>query len=301
MRFSWGLSLLLPLVFLVGCLEVHQQFTINPDRSAKVRVKLAFDLALLKKVEVSAGLDIGNEANEAKETLRSLAQQCLSTAIGVEAWTDYVMQRHKDILQVSMTAYLRDVTKFELNPDNGEIPNMMFRVESTSDGHERWQMHMRGLNDYPETLLPPALAEDEIKEVLDERRLQFEDESAESKVLFDAMKITAVMRLPGKVLKTSNAERVSPQEAVVTFEGKRFYAMMEKVLGDDQLAEKAFGSGAELHSDVALPGSQVNAWLFGEKAPVAIMAMPGDRPLFDYDKELAHAKKNPPPVFEVFE
>ena len=294
------LLLVLVISIMTGCLEVHQQFTINPDRSAKVRVKLAFNLELLERVEAETGIDMKNEAHEAEATMRNLARQCIATATGVDAWTDYSMEiRPRESITVWMTAYVPEVTHFKLNPNNGDIPNMTLRVARNTGSEETWSVILPGLNDRKPSEKEPlqALNREELAEVPQERRTQFDEESAESKVLFESLKITSAMRFPGKVTKTSNATRTSPQEATVSFEGKRFYAMMEKILADDQLAPKAFRNGAELHSSLTLPGDQINAWLFGEKAPVSVTVAPGVRALFDYEKELAAAKASPPPEF----
>lgn len=281
--------------FLVGCLEVEQQCTINADRSAKIRVTMAFDLGLLKRVQSSTGIDMGNEIMEAEDTMRSLVQQCFSRAQGVEAWTDYSLQQEEDLIVARMTAYTRDITHYVLNPEDSEVPNMTLKWHSTPEGHHQWQLHLPGVNDHPEDPLPPKVDAEELKEILTDRRRQFDEEAEESKVLFDALKIRSVLRFPSKVLATSNAEQLSRQEAAVTFSGKRFYAMMEKILADEDLAKRAFGQGSELHAHLALPGSQVNAWLFGENAPVTVTTAAGGRDLFDYEKELARAKASPPP------
>lgn len=296
---AW-LLLLAVISMATGCLEVHQQFTINPDRSAKVRVKLAFDLGLLERVQVETGIDMKNEVHEAEATMRSLARQCIATATGVDAWTDYSMEiRPDESITVWMTAYVPEVTHFKLNPNNGEIPNMILRMSRSAASEERWSVILPGLNDHKINEEEPVqtLSNEEVAEVLAERRTQFDEESAESKVLFESLKITSALRFPGKVAKTTNATRTSRQEVTVSFEGKRFYAMMENILADDQLAPKAFRDGAELHSSLTLPGNQINAWLFGEKAPVSVTVTPGERALFDYEKELAMAKASPPPEF----
>ena len=298
----WFALLFLGLIIslMMGCLEVHQQFTINPDRSAKVRVKLAFDLGLLERVEAETGIDMKNEAHEAEATMRSLARQCIATATGVDAWTDYSMEiRPGDSVIVWMTAYVPEVTHFKLNSNNGEIPNMTLQLSRNGDSNNTWSVILPGLNDQKPSGKDSiqALNDEELAEVLQERRTLFDEESAESKVLFESLKITSAMRFPGKVTETTNATRTSRQEATVSFEGKRFYAMMERILADDQLAPKAFRNGAELHSSLTLPGDQINAWLFGEKAPVRITVIPGERALFDYEKELAAAKASPPPEF----
>jgi len=301
MRRSLAWLLLLVVISVTsGCLEVRQQFTINPDRSAKVRVKLAFDLGLLERVEAETGIDMKNEIHEAEATMRSLARQCIATATGVDAWTDYSMEiRPGESITVWITAYVPEVTHFKLNPNNGEIPNMTLRMSRGDDSQETWSVVLPGLNDHKPSGKRPTqkLTDEEVAEILAERRTQFEEEAAESKVLFESLKITSALRFPGKVTKTTNASRTSRQEATVSFEGKRFYAMMEQILADDQLAAIAFRNGAELHSSLTLPGDQINAWLFGEKAPVSVTVTPGERALFDYEKELAAAKASPPPEF----
>ncbi len=291
----WRLWILAPMVwFLAGCLEIDQQLTINPDRSAKIRVRMTFDLGLLRQVESTAGIDMQQEILEAEETMRSLAAQCMATAKGVEAWTDYGLSREeKDRITVAMTAYARDVTRFELNPDSGEIPGMTFSVTTGPEGEDQWLMQMRGVNDRPRVVAPPKLAADEVAEMVAERRLEFEEESRESKVLFEALKITSSLRFPGKILSTTNAKKTSRHEARIRFEGKRFYAMMESIFADEDLVARVLGQGADLHADLALPGPEVNAWLFGEKAPVAISVSSGKRPLFPYAREVARAKENP--------
>ena len=297
MSWKWLALILLPLVFLTGCLEVHQQVTINPDRTAKVHVTMTFDLGLLERVERETGIDMAQETHEAEATMRSLARQCIATAKGVDAWTGYEMNiRPGQSISVQMTAYVRELTHFVLNPNNEEIPNTTFMVVP-KEGKDVWTIVMPGYNDQSDEPVLGSLDDDEVRELLQERRHQFSEEMNESKALFEALHLRTDLRFAGSVTATENAERKSPQEASVTFEGRRYYAMMETILADDQLALRAFRQGAELHGRLALPGSQINAWLFGEKAPVTVTAVPGSRALFDYEKELAAAKASPPPEF----
>jgi hypothetical protein len=296
MRAAWPHAFLLALTtLLAGCLEVDQQCTINPDGSARIRVRFTADLDKLKALPSAEHLDPEDARREARQSLHELARQCLETAEGVDAWTEYAYDEstpHR--ITLSLTAYTRDFTRFALKPENGEVPNMRFHLQTPDEsGLQRWVMTLPGVNDALPTPSIPRLEASEVADIIRERRRQFQEEAPESRPLFHALEVSSTLRFSGTVKSTQNAQPLSRREARIIFRGSRFYTWTEEVLADRPRATQAYQNGAELFSRVAIPAHEINAALFSESAPVSIDVLPGSRQLFDFEEELARARANP--------
>ena len=281
--------------FATSCIQVHQQFTINPDHSARVRLTLTMDPDKIDFESVGNTLNRRDELDRAERSLEEIADRMITAAEGVDAWTDYAMEKSVGgKVVVTMTGYIPDLSKYRLYPEDSEgFSNLRFHFDQQDDKQEALTMQLEGINDAITSNKKPKLSPDEIQDHRKRQRKIFASEARETKFMLDPLRITAQLRLPGPVTQVSNFTKPSPREVQITFQGHKLYSMLDLILTDDALAKQAFANGWRFEEDIPLPGDQVNEFLFGKKAPLSLIMKPATRPLFDYAKELDRAKRHP--------
>lgn len=288
-------------VLMAGCVEVHQYVTLNPDRSAKIRMHLIFDPQAIKDVSPDEAIDWDQEIAQAAISMQDLASQFITEAAGVEAWTDYEFKQFRSgRIEVFATAYSPDINSFELNPHGEEdIPNLHFTCVRRSPNEMTTTLIVDRINDLSEADAAPRergrLSETEMQEQIAERQREFREESDDARVIYEPLRMKAHFQFPGFVKSVRNFQKLSPLEAGIEFTGKRFHAMIDRILHDESLAKKAFAHGWSLDDRIPLAGDVINELLFGEKGPAEVTIQVGDRPLFDYAAEVERARKNPTP------
>ncbi len=96
-RFSPVLAALCAVV-LAGCLDLDEEYSINPDGSGKVKIKCAV-----------APMRFTTSKKSPEELLKSDVRETLEKCGGVDAWTDVTaVQRDDGKIAFSGTAYFKD-------------------------------------------------------------------------------------------------------------------------------------------------------------------------------------------------
>src|SRR5436190_1580238 len=93
-------------ICLAGCLDLDNEFTLNPDGSGKVKIRC---------VSAPVSFDIGEKKKSPEELMKSLVRETLEQSGGVDAWAD-VAAAIRDDGKVSFngTAYFKDIEQLKL-------------------------------------------------------------------------------------------------------------------------------------------------------------------------------------------
>src|SRR5436190_6005453 len=90
---------------LTGCLDLDEEYTLNPDGSGKVKIRCAL-----------APMRFTNKKKSPEELLKSDVRETLEKCGGVDAWTDVsAVQRDDGKIEFKGTAYFRDYSKLKLS------------------------------------------------------------------------------------------------------------------------------------------------------------------------------------------
>jgi hypothetical protein len=269
------------LALLTGCFETKQEFTLNPDGSGKVVHESSFQ-----------NINLSGDDDTSEASLKEAVVKVMEGAKGVEAWRDVSYKRLDDgRLHFKGTAYFKNLSQLEIpnqtmlefdwkkSADTGVLT---LRTNKSDGG--------RGLKIEKKPVDLTKLSPEERAKKIAEERAKFQQTRPMLSGILGSMKHEAVFHLPGKPGAQSNLTSGGNGTLQITFDGSKMIAAMEKLAGDDAWVGRNLGSlnGA---GDKPTMDPDINAIVFGSKAPVSATVTGMRAALFNYETEVAAAKK----------
>jgi hypothetical protein len=262
-----------PLLLLAaaGCIELEQDFTLNPDGTGKVVVRW-----------VAAPMEIG-PAKSPEARAQSLLKDEVTKSEGVDAWKDVTCKARDDgKFEFRGTAYFKDFSQLKLH--NTGFKLMRLKLSKDAAGQ------LVVVNE-PKTEDAPAkaLSDDEAKKKLKEERAQYQQTKRMIEMLLADLKVTARIQFPGRIGQATNFKKDGESAVRLTLEGKTFLKVLDELIMNDEWMLKVVRSGP---LQDAGPGDELLAEkVFGEKGPVRAVTTGELKPNFDYESEAAPARK----------
>jgi len=265
----------------LGCYEIDQEFTVNPNGSGKVTVdaKLIFPVAPAKP----------------GEDRRSTAQRAVSTLLagssGVTAWQDIRFARldaHR--IHFAGTAYFDDVSKLEMM----EIQAFIITWAQAPAACRQLSLDFSREIGGPK---PIRLAEEEIqKRVLKQQSGYTRNKIAMSSIGKGRVRLT--FRLPGKVKHATNLKVVSDDALCLSFKTSQLWRAMDKLIRDEAWVRRQILAGYDLSEHIPARDPTLRAEVLGDRGPVTVVVGGELEPLFDYEAEVEQAKKEFPAMIK---
>jgi len=272
---------------LAGCLEVRQDYTLNPDGSGKVAVDL-----LMQEVPVNVGqADKPDPEVLAKQTVR----QILDASAGVDAWADVAFSRTDgERLHFKGTAYFRDFSKWNMT-----IAGLL-GVTFAKD--EKGGMTLL-VDRPPEKAKAAAAPPQKLTEAEIDRRVKAEREAFRQKrpwleSFLAKTRVEMSFRLPGTRGEVSNLQNDEGGALRFVLEGPKLLQAIDQLTADDQYLRDRVVAEAEAGQGGARRVDALNEKLFGSRAPIRARVTGDLRPLFDYEAEMKAAKEAYPKMVE---
>jgi hypothetical protein len=270
------LLLLLTLLAVPGCLEIENNYTLNPDGSGRVDVQMRYDMSGLPAVAMPVG-----------DGLKEFARNLVSNSTGIEVWSDVKAKKSGEgILTVSGRGYFRDLSAVVID---GSYP-IGFRLRT--DGATRVVESF----DLPSDITSTEGSEPDTasagqpgdSSTADETFDIISSQLEELKVI-GAEKLAKLgqrmtFRLPGTISGAGNGFITDPDgRMTLSITGSRMLAVVDSVRNDEAFRRR-------YQYEKNFPWSRL---LFGDSMP-SLTFTPQSKPLFDYAKEVAAAKKRFP-------
>lgn len=287
-KFFFCLSSVFVIVFLSGCINTTEVYTLNPDGSGKVVHE-----AIIQLDSPMFNNNVGPEIH-----LKEAVLSELNNAKGVEAW-DNISYKYKDEKSIYFkgTAYFNYLSRLKFHNSGVRIPlydsiimsrdEKQFSIElkSSKPGIKRKD----SLKMVPDTIRP-MLTDAEIEEKLAKTRKEILEAKAMLTVLFADIKLDRTFYLPGTIAGSSNFEQNKDGSVRNSFEGSQLIELITARLDDEEWLRQQIINGKKINEDPLPAPHLLNSHLFGERALVKVVATTTDSPLFDYDAEIARAK-----------
>jgi hypothetical protein len=225
-------------LFLTGCFDTSQEFTINPDGSGKV-----VHQCLFQKVDLTEEKDVSEAA------LKDSIRKVIEDAKGVDAWRDVSYKRMDDgRLQFRGTAYFKNLSQLE-------IPNqasMEFVWRKLGDGNIVLDVRTNkssakeGFSMRPSPpKKAPATPEEEANRIKEERA-KFQQIKPMLAAIMGSMKQEVTLHLPGQIKEALNYEKDPSGALKIKFDGAKILEAMEKlVVSDDWVKKRMASSGGD--------------------------------------------------------
>ena len=254
---------------LCGCLDVEDEWTINPDGSGKVTHRVIQDVKAFP--------------GSMKPTAKKLASEVLEKSLGVEAWADVETKTLEDgKVYFKGTAYFKDVTSVDL--EHAVIDPRFKREEG------RLVVELEADRGKAGNAGGPKMPKD-----LASQKVMLKMLGAQLGSMMGGLKGVTKLHLPGKV---GALEGFAQEEGalVARVSAKRFKALFNELSQDTEALEKA---------DLAGPGGKerfealMTQALFGAGGGgAASIDLSAAKARFDYGAELAEAKEKTKALFE---
>lgn len=270
----------LAVLVLAGCIDLEQDYRINPDGSGKVVVKTVF---------VPFRLNVGDEGERSPEDqLRDAVRNEIEKAQGVEAWGDVAWTRRPDgKSEFKGTAYFKDLGALKLhNQGFSGFPGRL-SIKKTPAGGLALEAAPEADAEAPAA--PPKLTDAEVKAKIAEERAQYQQGKAFLQGMLGELKVRATFTLPGPVESTSCFKKAGPSTAQMSLDGAALMKAVDTLMLDDAVLEKQIRARGDLKGAPPADAAFFEK-IFGEKGPPRATTSAAGAPVFDYAKEVAAAK-----------
>jgi hypothetical protein len=280
-------------MFLAGCVQSEQVFTLNPDGSGKVAVTLVTPLNPFEQALGGGGPPGGKKLSLADKK-RMFVDKLLSSAKGVDAWKDVSAEFTREgLLKFQGTAYFKDLEKFKFESgggspvklvrEGGGALRLVFMPEALKS-----DLNPGGNRDEEPDLR--KLKGKELDEYILSKRVEYQATKGLFTALLTDLKYTFVYRLPGDVSGVKVYRTEGKRSVALTLEGNKILkAMNDLMTRDDDSFRKELLAGAliDFRGDTA---KSLKALGLNWHEAAAVVPRPGG-PQFDYAKESAAARE----------
>jgi hypothetical protein len=268
-----------PLLFLTGCFDTKEDFTLNPDGSGKVTIESVF---------APFQLDMNDDDKKTPDQkLQGAIKDVLDNAKGVAAWRDVSYKMQDDgRVWFKGTAYFADLSRVEFQ----NIAAMNFTLQKTNGGLVL-ESQMNNKNDQGKNLAPAKLSDAEMAAKTKESRASYQSSRPMMVGFFATLHQQAVFHLPGAASEVSNFKTTPAGDLQINFDGTNMLAAMDALTTSDDWWRKQLAVSGNVMQDGVSMDDELNEKLFGQKAPVRAFITGGGAEKFDYATEVAAAKK----------
>lgn len=283
------LATLLVLCSLTGCIDLKEDYTLNPDGSGKVHVKAIMAVQMdFMSMDVLDGQPKMDRSDPQAATRQAVAME-LAKAKGVDAWKD-VSYKLMDDGRVAFegTAYFPDISDLKLHLQGfSQGDTHKIKIDATGGKWTLRQDQEPPMKSPIKTALKPSKNLDEF---LLRQRMGYQQYKPILKSMLTDLKMEGHFVLPCQPGKVTNFRKASGNAVTLTVDGDKILALLEKLVFDRAMAQELFKDNSmDLFKD---PKPEVmNKFMFGQEGPIEASCAGPTKPNFNYASEMAQARK----------
>lgn len=287
------------IVLCVACLgqmacNMDREYTLNPNGSGKVRC--AWTMKYHGLLFLYPFLKDSKPALE--EEARHLAANEIRNASGIETWSDVSIKISLDgSVSFEGTAYFVDINKVRLYP----LMSNQFLEKPTFSRGQNGGVILDFVSGIHVAGNVTRFSDDELEEIIRVKRAELKRSQKEwgfLDYLINA-KSSVSVNLPGPIESCTNMSQIVDNKVKVEVEGKKLVEALREFSANDDFMRRHMRAGGGEFSIEALAHDEVFVErLFGKKGTIRVETKKDLRAQFDYDKEVAEAKKNFDPMIK---
>jgi hypothetical protein len=275
-RSAVALSALLALT-LAGCLDLDEEYSINPDGSGKVKVRCAVTPMRFTAAKKSP-----------EELLKADVRETLEKCAGVDAWKDVTaVQRDDGKVEFSGTAYFKDFTKLKLTVMG--VSSSMLKTMVARDGGALTVTVTPEQRDAPPAE-PVKLTEEQIQAKIKQERAKYLQSKPMIETFLKEAKVATRFNLPGAVGDVRCFKKTGPKSVEIRMDGAALLGAVDQLMKDDAFLRKSVESGHDIDKSGPPMDDVLIEKLFGQKGPIKASTTGALAPVFDYEAEAAKAR-----------
>ncbi|WP_136809573.1 hypothetical protein [Desulfosediminicola flagellatus] len=275
-------------LFLSGCLDTKQVYTLNPDGSGKV----------VHEAKIPLNSPITDDDVNPEIQLKEAVLSELKNAKGIEAWDDISYKyMDEETIYFKGTAYFKDLSQLKFF--NSGITISLFDKVIMFRDDKQFSIELKSSEPSSKNTKTPEQESETVKSVLTDAEVEEQLAEAQKKILEAKAMLTGLLAdirldrtfyLPGTITTSSNFQRNTDGSVRNNFEGTKLIELITNHLDDEEWLRQQIKNGKKIDEDPLPAPHIVNGHLFGEKAPIKVVINTTDAPLFDYAAETAQAK-----------
>lgn len=283
------LCLLIISILFFSCIESKQDYTLNPDKSGKVKIE-----ALFQQMNISMGGEKENQDPDIQ--MKKAVKKIIEKSKGVSVWKN-VTYKLKDDGRILFkgTAYFKDISKLKIH--NISMMNVDFK-KAKNKTMVLILKDEKGEKGDRKKKKPGKMTDKEIKKQIKKQKAGYQQMKPMLKAFLSSMKMDAAFKLPGKVKSFVNFKKTKTKALRIVFEGEKLLKILDKFAQDDKWWKSQVASGKDVSRDSSFFDPAINEHLFGKKGPIEAVVSGKLRPLFNYKAEVRKAKKKYPAILK---
>ncbi len=276
---------------LLGCLDLDEEYTLNPDGSGKVVVRMTYS---------PFRLNLNQQESDPVAAMKDSVREELEKSKGVEAWKDVSFKLGTDgKVSFHGTAYFKDFQKLDLHHQGFEGPVKKAILKTLADGRRELVFSMEEEEAAEKADPAPALTDEEVDQRVRTERAKYQQMKPMFVPFLNDMRFRIRMRVPGTVQDVNNLRKEADGSVSFALEGKKMLEVMDASFADDDWMRRQVREGrGDLTRRSPRADDILMERLMGSKGPARAVYAPGTDPLFDYASEAAAAKAASPAMLK---
>lgn len=281
------------LTFVPGCLDLSQEYFINPDGSGKVICRV--EIPVPEDIFVSAG----NYGISPAELMAGKIEDERKNYQGIDVWRDesYDFSQDKKTFYYQATGYFRNLNDCYLPVSDLDM-NIRYTFGYTYQGEIEIVLQTSEDESLFNKPLPKInLINQQRIEAMIKSRIRYTKKRLAMPGYISGSKLTQVFNLPSRIKEYSNFKPKSGTQAILVFHGSKILKASDSLMANDNW----LGASVKYSPDAFITGwdSWMNQRVFGTLGPVRLLLSAETTELFDYAFDSAVTLPVPPPSTSV--
>jgi len=268
-------------LLLTGCIQVTQEYQLNPDGSGKVALKQMFS-----KQQLTMMSSFGGGKVSKKEVFEREAKKVILTSSkGISAWKDITLSydEEKEEGTLSAVGYFKDIRTAKIG--SGSMQGQVITVNE--DGSIKIVSTPKNPAE-GKVVEDKKLSDEELKAAIEKERAAMAMQKNQLQLMMGTLSITMRHRFPGNLKTVKGFKKVDDTTAEMFITGKDMLKAIDEIAKDDAIMAKI----------VKAPNNPIKQHrtqqailkkLFGTPGPFVIESAPAEKPIFDFAKESKEA------------
>ena len=274
---------LIAVTSILGCIEEDSEYTINPDLSGRATFDLVF---------TPSRIGHSGPGDAPENLIKPQIEEMLLRSKGIDTWKDISFElTDEGSVHFTGTAYFPDINKLYLwKPEVREVNRLRFSKDQS--GRIIIELpDFLGLENENEEEGAARLSEVELTQNVKLAKLRYGQARPMLLATLGTLKQDSLLRLPAKIEKVSNFEKVNDTTVRWKVKGSDIIETMDELMADDGRLKRLIRQGKDAFGGTA--GESIfNAMFLSQEGPVQVVLSSDSTSLFDYDAEVAAAQSN---------
>jgi hypothetical protein len=281
-----GYFLLFPALFLLsGCLEVKDEYVLNPDGSGKVRHEAFFQ---------NLRINIGGESKTPDEEMKEAVEALLTQSKGVDVWKEVSYELGQDgRIHFIGTAYFQKLEDLKFKHGSMTADVLEFSWEPQPDGSAILTMKEE---EEEEAEVEPV---EDIETEISTQRAKYLQMKPMMMGMMGGMKAHAIFRLPARPTSVSNFQEREDGRYEIAVDGGELMESINNFIMDDERIKEMIVKGKSIEDNDGMDQILMGE-VFGTEGPVRVV-IPAAAPRFDYEAEVQAAREAFPAMVEALD